>query len=165
MVKVRIANVEDAEQIVTVMKNAEESGFMMFSPGERQINADGFAKYIERLKQNPKSQLFVACNNEQILGYLIVVSDQPERISHRAYIVIGVHSNSRGQGVGKALFTAVTQWAKEMDLHRLELTVMVKNEGAVHLYKKMGFVIEGTKKDSLFVDGRYEDEYYMGKIL
>ncbi|WP_199912272.1 MULTISPECIES: GNAT family N-acetyltransferase [unclassified Lysinibacillus] len=165
MVNVRIANVADAEQIVEVMKNAEESGFMMFSPGERQISAGGFRKYIENLKQNPKSQIFVACNNEQILGYIMVVNEQPERISHRAYIVIGVHSDSRGKGVGKALFTAVTQWAKEMDLHRLELTVMVKNEDAVHLYKKMGFEIEGTKKDSLFVDGQFEDEYYMAKIL
>lgn len=80
-------------------------------------------------------------------------------------MVIGVHSDSRGQGVGKALFAAVTLWAKEMKLHRLELTVLVKNEVAVNLYKKMGFVIEGTKKDSLLIDGHFEDEYYMAKII
>jgi RimJ/RimL family protein N-acetyltransferase len=33
------------------------------------------------------------------------------------------------------------------------------------LYQKMGFQVEGIKKDSLLVDGVYVDEYYMGKIL
>jgi RimJ/RimL family protein N-acetyltransferase len=29
----------------------------------------------------------------------------------------------------------------------------------------MGFEIEGTKRDSLIVDGEYVDELYMAKIL
>ena len=29
----------------------------------------------------------------------------------------------------------------------------------------MGFVIEGTKRDSLLVDGSYVDEYYMAKLI
>lgn len=33
MLEVRKAKIEDAEQIVAVMKNAEESGFMLFAPG------------------------------------------------------------------------------------------------------------------------------------
>jgi RimJ/RimL family protein N-acetyltransferase len=42
---------------------------------------------------------------------------------------------------------------------------MTHNEAGLALYKKMGFKIEGTKKDSLFVDGVYIDEYYMSKLL
>jgi Acetyltransferases, including N-acetylases of ribosomal proteins len=48
-------------------------------------------------------------------------------------------------------------------LTRLELTVMVHNERAIALYKKMGFEIEGTKKRSMRIDGQYVDEYYMAK--
>jgi hypothetical protein len=29
----------------------------------------------------------------------------------------------------------------------------------------MGFKIEGLKEKSIIVDGKYVDEYYMGKIL
>lgn len=56
-------------------------------------------------------------------------------------------------------------WAKEHHLHRLELTVMRHNEKAISLYEKMGFELEGVRKQALYVDGIFVDEYYMGKIL
>ncbi len=42
---------------------------------------------------------------------------------------------------------------------------MVHNERAVGLYQKVGFEIEGTRKNSLFVNGKYVDEYYMALIM
>ncbi|WP_277674608.1 GNAT family N-acetyltransferase, partial [Piscibacillus halophilus] len=57
------------------------------------------------------------------------------------------------------------EWAIKVQLHRLELTVIVENKAAVNLYKKMGFEIEGVKKDSLKLGERYVDEYYMAKLI
>ncbi|MFC4403808.1 GNAT family N-acetyltransferase [Gracilibacillus xinjiangensis] len=57
------------------------------------------------------------------------------------------------------------QWASKHNLRRLELTVVTGNEAGLSLYKKMGFEIEGTKRDSLFIDGEYLDEYYLSKLL
>ncbi len=42
---------------------------------------------------------------------------------------------------------------------------MIYNDGAIHLYKKNGFVIEGVKRKSMILDGSYVDEYYMARIL
>lgn len=56
-------------------------------------------------------------------------------------------------------------WARNNDVKRLELTVMQDNIVAQHLYEKNGFVIEGTRKEALLVDGQYVNEYYMSKIL
>ena len=165
LIKIRKAEIGDAKHVIEVMKDAEQSGFMLFSPGERKVNEVGFSKYIEDLHKNDKCGLFIACEKQDVLGYMIVRQEKPERIAHRAYIVVGVHSTSRGKGIGRALFEHVMGWAKEQGLHRLELTVLVKNEVAVQLYKKVGFTIEGVKKDSLFVNGQYEDEYYMAKLL
>ncbi|MBS4200063.1 GNAT family N-acetyltransferase [Bacillus sp. FJAT-49732] len=165
MLEVRKAIISDASQVVAVIKNAEESGFMLFSPGERKVSAEAFAKYIDSINRHDKSGIFVACENEQILGYMIVQNEKPQRIAHRAYVVIGVHSKSRGKGVGKALFTYVIEWAKQISLHRLDLTVIATNEVAINLYKKMGFEIEGIKRDSLFIDGEFVDEYYMSILI
>lgn len=165
MIEVRRANSNDANQIVEVMKNAEDSGFMMFNPGEREISAEPFAKYIESINSHEKSGVFVACEKERVLGYLIIQSDKPQRVSHRAYIVIGVHSESRGKGIGKELFVHVMKWAKQVGLHRLELTVIKTNDAAFGLYKKMGFEVEGVKRDSLLIDGNFVDEYYLSKLL
>ncbi|PLS16947.1 hypothetical protein CVD28_14935 [Bacillus sp. M6-12] len=57
------------------------------------------------------------------------------------------------------------QWAISHSINRIELTVLSHNVRALSLYKKMGFEVEGTKKNSLFIDGTYADGYYMAKIL
>ncbi|MGE7843426.1 N-acetyltransferase family protein [Lysinibacillus sp. NPDC093712] len=165
MVEIRKALFSEAEKVVSVMTNAEASGFMLFSPQEREVNAEKFAKFIDATHSNEKSGIFVACVDETIVGYLIVQNEKPQRIAHRANIVIGVHSKSRGQGVGNALFTHVMAWAQQVGLHRLDLTVIASNEVAVHLYKKMGFEIEGIKRHSLCIDDQYVDEYYMSLLL
>ena len=65
----------------------------------------------------------------------------------------------------RATFEKMVAWAKEQGVKRLELTVICENARAKHLYEKMGFEIEGTKKKSVLVDGAYLDEYYMAKIF
>lgn len=50
-------------------------------------------------------------------------------------------------------------------IKRLELTVLCGNEAAKRLYESNGFVVEGVRVKSMFVDGRYEDEFYMAKIF
>ncbi|WP_332871009.1 GNAT family N-acetyltransferase [Planococcus sp. MB-3u-03] len=78
MIKIRKADSRDAEQIVEVIKNAEDSGYMMFNPGERQISPESFAKFIEVLSANEKSGVFIACEKHQVLGYLIVQNENPD---------------------------------------------------------------------------------------
>jgi len=48
-------------------------------------------------------------------------------------------------------------------LVRVELTAFVENEGAVKLYKSLGFEIEGIRKYSGIRDGKYADEYLMAR--
>ncbi|MDM5246727.1 GNAT family N-acetyltransferase [Lysinibacillus sp. G4S2] len=162
---IREAKIEDAEQIIAVMKNAEESNFMLFGPGERQLEAEQFTRFIENINNSSHSALFIAEIDQTVVGYLIVQGSTPSRLSHRAYIVIGIHSEYRGRKIGTALFGHLDDWAKEKGIHRLELTVMVSNTAGIALYKKMGFEVEGTKRHSLYVDGEYMDEYYMSKLF
>ncbi len=162
---IREARQEDAEEIITVMKNAEESNFMLFSPGERKLEPKQLVVFIEKISKKFNSAIFIAKIETKIVGYLIVQGDTPSRIAHRAYIVIGIYSDFRGRGIGTALFSKLDDWAKGKGMHRLELTVLVDNTVGVALYKKMGFEIEGTKRQSLHVNGSYVDEYYMSKLL
>jgi len=45
------------------------------------------------------------------------------------------------------------------------LTVMAHNRSAVLPYEKSGFVVQGTRRDSMLVEGNYVDEYYMARLL
>jgi RimJ/RimL family protein N-acetyltransferase len=163
--RIRKAAETDAQQIMQVMKDAEKSGFMLFDPGERQMDSDSLSSFIVKTNSTEKSAVFIAEDETEILGYMLLRGEKPNRISHRAYIVIGVHSSSRGQGVGKALFSHVIDWAEKEGVRRLELTVLLENKSALALYRKMGFEIEGIKRDSLKIDGKYADEYYMSLLL
>ncbi|MED4552474.1 GNAT family N-acetyltransferase [Lysinibacillus capsici] len=162
---IREATRHDSERIIAVMANAEASNFMLFGPGERNLAPKPFGEYIDKLYHSHHSALFIAEMDEQVVAYLIVQGNEPSRIAHRAYLVIGIHSDYRGRKIGTALFQHVENWAIVNGVHRLELTVMENNEAGVALYKKMGFDIEGMKRASLYVDGQYINEYYMSKLL
>lgn len=53
---------------------------------------------------------------------------------------------------------------KWLNLTRLELEVQVDNEGAIRLYKKFGFEIEGTLREYAFRDDSFVDVYSMARL-
>ncbi|WP_425453646.1 N-acetyltransferase family protein [Oceanobacillus chungangensis] len=98
-------------------------------------------------------------------GILVGYGGDAKRNKHSAYIVIGILQDYRGKGIGTKLFEELEHWASNHNIHRLELSVVTRNEPGLSLYKKMGFEIEGTKRHSLFIDGEFVDEYEMVKLL
>ena len=84
---------------------------------------------------------------------------------HSAYLVLGVLEDYQGQGIATKLFNRVFEWAKEVEITRLELTVIKDNTKAFNLYRKMGFVLEGEKVHSLIINGQPVNEYYLYKLL
>jgi RimJ/RimL family protein N-acetyltransferase len=42
---------------------------------------------------------------------------------------------------------------------------MANNERAQKLYEAVGYAVEGTKRDSLYIDDQYVDEIIMSKFL
>ena len=77
----------------------------------------------------------------------------------------GVLKQHRGQGIGTRLFNRLEEWAVSRGVTRLELTVVTQNVNGLSLYEKAGYNIEGTKKNSLIINGEFVDEYYMARIL
>ncbi len=162
---IRQATVEDAKHLLNLIAHVEStSDFMLMEPGERNNSIEKQTKMIEHFNNQSNSTLLVA-DNEGLCGYLIAIGNTSLRNKHSAYLVIGVHQDVRGQGVGTLLFEAVEQWAKTVGITRLELTVVTENEAGVKLYQKSGFEIEGTKRRSLKINNKFYDEYYMSKLV
>ncbi|MBY0098450.1 GNAT family N-acetyltransferase [Mesobacillus maritimus] len=163
---IREIEIEDAKRFVTLINQVEsESEFLLFESGERKLTVEQQEKRIEMMKHEGNSTIFVAEENSEFIGYLIVMGGQAIRNRHTAYLVIGIKGEYRGQGVGSKLFECLEKWAMEKQIHRLELTVVTLNVAGIRLYQKMGFEIEGTKRSSLCIDGAYVDEYYMSKVF
>ncbi|MFP7296858.1 GNAT family N-acetyltransferase [Neobacillus niacini] len=163
---IREITLNDAVSFVNLIKQVEsQSQYMLFEPGERIIEPEQQEKRIEAMKKESNSTIFVAEKNEKLIGYLIAIGGSAKRNKHSVYLVIGILSQYRGLGIGTKLFNQLEEWATEHRVHRLELSVVTHNEAGLRLYKKMGFEIEGTKRNSLNIDGEFVDEYYMSKLL
>ena len=108
----------------------------------------------------------VACVEGEIvaMGGLDLFPKSPRR-RHVGHIGLAVHDDWHAKGVGTALMQALIDVADNwLNLSRLELTVFTDNEPAVKLYKKLGFVIEGTHKKFAFREGEYADCYAMARV-
>ena len=51
-----------------------------------------------------------------------------------------------------------------LNLHKVYLVVSTENHGAIHIYGKVGFVVEGTLREEFFADGRYRDALRMSVL-
>ncbi|MFD1778504.1 GNAT family N-acetyltransferase [Fredinandcohnia salidurans] len=163
---VREITLSDAENFGYLTQQVEmTSEFMLWEAGERKSNPDQQRKMIERFGSDDNSAIFVAEEKSQLIGFLMAIGGNARRNKHSVYIVVGILKDSRGKGVGTKLFDELEKWALMHKIHRLELTVVTRNVAGLALYQKMGFEIEGTKRDSLLIDGEFVDEYYMSKIL
>jgi RimJ/RimL family protein N-acetyltransferase len=111
--------------------------------------------------------IFVAKNKHGLIGHLggFWRRGKNARLGHCMNVGLGIAKDFWGNGIGTAMMEAFEAWAQERKIVRLELEVMVHNERAVALYKKRGFVVEGTKRKSIQVGDTYVDEYLMAKIL
>ena len=109
--------------------------------------------------------VLVADVDGRLGGFLGSTAGAQRRSRCTASLVLGVLERFQGRGIGSALLEAHEEWARAKHLHRLELTVMTHNERALRLYRRHGFVIEGTRADALQVDGAFVSEHYMGKII
>ncbi len=146
----------------------EETEFMMYEPGERQVKGNDLRRLRSKIKAAASGYdlLLAEINeNDEIIGYIQAEKGKLNRISHTAYIVVGIRRQYRGQGIGTEFFQRLDQWAKANGIIRLELTVECTNPAAKRLYEKNGFQVEGIRSKAMKVNGRLTDEYYMAKIL
>jgi L-phenylalanine/L-methionine N-acetyltransferase len=87
------------------------------------------------------------------------------RRRHAMMLGISVAREAQGRGVGTALMAAMCDYADRWaGVLRLELTVYVDNAAAIALYRKFGFVVEGTHRAYALRDGAYADVYAMARL-
>jgi RimJ/RimL family protein N-acetyltransferase len=163
---IRHVSPDDAANFLALcLRLDDETKFMMLQPGERKLTELEQRTKIGSVLEHDNQVIIVAEHQGALVGYIQAEGGAFERNVHNAMLIIGIRQDYAGQGIGTRLLSAVEDWARQSDIHRLELTVMRHNAAAVGLYQKMGFVIEGTRADAMLIDGVYVDEYYMARLL
>ena len=165
MIEYREILESDAKGFLDLMLQLdEETEFMMYEVGERSLSLQSQINEIKRIIASNNSTIYLALEKELPVGFIVAEGGSFRRNAHSCYIALGVLKRFSGQGIGESLFSHIFKWGDKHHITRYELTVMCHNEIAVSLYKKLGFEIEGVKKNSLIINGNSIDEYYMSKM-
>ena len=135
--------------------------------GTLQVPMPSAEMWRKRLAELPAGDhTLVAEVDGKVVGNIgLHAIPKSRRRAHAAAIGMAVHDAYQGKGVGSALMQAALDLADNwLQFTRIELTVFTDNVAAVALYKKFGFVIEGTHKQYAFRNGEYTDSYSMARL-
>lgn len=163
---IREAELEDARSFIRLQESIfSETDFMLYGKSDIQMTVQSMRKEMTNWKNTANSILLFAIMNGQFAGYVLFTGGPAPRALHRASVVIGVKQEFAQKGIASSLMLHGEKWAKEVGISKLELSVIKENTNAQKLYKKLGFDIEGDRKNALIINGQFVDEFYMGKLI
>lgn len=125
----------------------------------RYINSIVDERWFDSYMNNRNSQVrcSIVDENDEILGLVSLVNIDHMNQTCEFHIMIGTGDN-QGKGAGTFATKEMLNHAfNNLNMHRVELTVLDDNKRAIHLYEKVGFVKEGTKRESNYKQGKFVD--------
>jgi RimJ/RimL family protein N-acetyltransferase len=138
-VQVRDATFEDCDALGAGMKVVVDEGRWLASEGATELElANRFRQAI--LEGDP---IFVLEEEGGVVGALGMHSTQTSGVMSLGMWVV---PSQRRRGGGRMLMEAALAGRPD-DVHKLELEVFPENEGAIALYRTMGFEEEGLRRD------------------
>ena len=163
--EIRKIQIEDAKNLLNLLKKLDtETPFLLYEKDERKTT-------IEQQRKNIQEQLergvltFVLEDNKKLVGYVFGNIFTANRKKHCMNLAIAILQEYTDKGYGTKLMNTIEEYAINNGITRLELEVAKTNKVAISLYQKTGFEEEGIKRNAFLVNGKYEDELLMAKII
>lgn len=129
MLKARLMNLDDIEQVLTIECHAFPS------PWSKRA-------FVSEVTENTMAHYIVAERENGVVGY-----SGMWLILEEAHITnIAVHPEMRRQGVGSFLLGEMIRRAAHRGCRRMTLEVRVSNEAAQVMYHKFGFSPKGVRR-------------------
>lgn len=167
-VTIRESRPEDAEELLAVTKKiGSETEFLVMDESGMSLTPEQLAVQLAAFQESPNNLSLVALVDGQIVGLGSILAESNRRVSHIGEVGISILKEYWGMGLGSVMMEEMLAWAEETEiLRRIELTVQVRNQRAVELYKRFGFAIEATiPRGARSDDGEFLDTYLMSIMI
>jgi RimJ/RimL family protein N-acetyltransferase len=165
-VAVRLAAEPDVWALIALTNRlAEEARLLFVVPVDPATGPDDVRQFLRATAASGNNAVLVAADGDRLVGLATATGGVHPAKRAAVEIGIGVLETHQGRGIGRALMAGLEDWARTAGIRRLQLPVVTSNEPAIALYRKSGFIVEGTLRDSARVAGRYLDQYMMAKLL
>lgn len=139
----------------------EETDNLVAKPKERK---DTGLRMLARMAVNRRLKTLVAKEGSHIVGYVSLIFAKFAKMKGNAYLTISVRASHRGKGLGTRLMKEAEELAKRHKARRIELEVFGQNP-SIRLYQRLGYQVEGRRKDAVEDAGRFDDVVFMAKFI
>lgn len=127
------------------------------------IDENWYKDYIKNREKQVRLAILTD-ESKRYVGNVNLTNIHPINASAEFSILIGDES-ARGKGVGLlATKMILTHGFKNLNLHRIYLTVLVDNQPALTLYEKVGFKRDGIEREAVFKNGKFQDLVCMSML-
>lgn len=158
----------DAPVMLDYLKiTAAETDFLLRYPEEVTLTTEDEQSFLQKNLESPTDSMIAAFVNGQLAGNAGVqcVSGR-QKLRHRCSLGIALKQAFWHNGLGSLLMDAALEQAAAAGFEQIELNVYSANTRAIALYERKGFERWGTVRSAAKLkDGRYLDEYLMGRFL
>lgn len=156
-VTLRLLKIDDRDRLLDLFSTMSEKALEWGMPPYSEETIDRWLSNFERLIP------LVTIYENRIVGFAAIFKHMHSRERGVADLGIYLHQDFHKIGLGTIMSETILGIAKNQGLHRIGLHVVEDNVVAVNLYKKVGFVIEGTMRDAYFgQDEKYHNMLVMG---
>lgn len=157
MYKLRELERKDIEEI-NKWRNDKELIEKLVAP-YRYINSDVDVMWFQQYMSSRNSNVRCAIvDSEDLIVGLVSLTDIDYLNQSADFRLMVGEKKNRGKGIGTFAVMEMLQHAfSNLNLNRVELTVLSDNEVAKNLYEKCGFVYEGKKRKSNYKNGKFVD--------
>lgn len=160
------AGVNDAEDIVDFLnRTGGESNFLTFGLNDFPVSVVEERKIITECNEQEQCLMLIGKINGEVASQLFLERSSMARLAHIGTLGITVAKKYWRRSIGKNMILAAIDWAKSTHITKLQLYVRTDNVGAIDLYKKLNFFIEGTITRAVKIEDHYFDNYLMGLHL
>ena len=165
---IREAEAEDAAELVTFLNCVSlETDFTSLDGDGILLTSEEMEVFLNKQASSDNQITLLAFLNDKIAGIVNITADQRKRVRHIGDLFIVIGKRYWNNGLGSLLLEEAIEWAQASGvLRRLQLTVQTRNQAAIHLYQKHGFIIEGRQERGAYIEeGEFIDVYLMGKLI
>lgn len=158
----------DAGQLLTIQKQlAKETDYLVMDALGMGLSTDDLSTHLERINGSSVDLLLGAFLEEKLVAIASVHTKKEVRLSHISEVGIAVLEEFWGLGLGSILMEELLDFVRQTpEIRRLELTVQKRNQRAIHLYEKFGFLSEAVMpRGAVDEEGQFLDVYLMSKLI
>jgi L-phenylalanine/L-methionine N-acetyltransferase len=162
LVKLREAEIEDAEGLIHCAKSYMKNGFIPLTENEFNPTITEHTEWIRGFIESKNSLLLVVEANGSIIGNIDLTTHRRKMLSHTGFVGMGIHQDWQNQGIGAIMINKIKDWSiRNPKIEVLWLQVFSTNENGIHLYKKLGFIENGRQKNFI----KTENNEYIDNII